>query len=64
MPKSIVIRPETVFARDKIRFADIPVNVYQKTVEEELAEYSVEAFLEIWRDLCAIREFETILNEI
>ena len=64
MPKSIIIEPEKVFATDTIRFVDIQVNAYRKTVEEELAEYSPEDFLNIWVDMCAIREFETILNEI
>lgn len=64
MPKSIIIKPEKVFSRGAIHLSDIPVNTYQKTVEQELAEYSVENLLGIWRDMCAIREFETILNEI
>src|SRR5438128_4301329 len=64
MPKSIVIEPERVFASETIHFADIPVNAYSKTVAEELAEYSAADFLNIWQDMCAIREFETILNEI
>ena len=64
MPKSIVIEPEQAFARSTIHFTDIAVNAYQKTAKEELAEYSTEDFLAIWQDLCAIRQFETILNEI
>src|ERR1039458_5310072 len=64
MPKSIVIEPEKVFSRGTIHFSDIPVNAYRKTVEEERAAYSAEDFLNIWRDMCAIREFETVLNEI
>jgi len=64
MPKSILIEPENVFAREAIRFADIPVNAYSKTVEEEQASHNPEDFLNIWRDMCGIREFETILNEI
>ncbi len=64
MPKSIVIEPEKVFASETISFSDIPVNAYAKTVEEELAAFSTEDFLSIWHDLCAIRAFETILNEI
>ena len=64
MPKSIVIEPETVFARDVIHFSDIPINAYRKTAAEEIASYSREDFLNIWQDMCAIREFETILNEI
>ena len=64
MPKSIVIEPEIVFSRGAIHFSDIPVNTYEKTQEEELASYSREDFLAVWQDLCAIRRFETILNEI
>ena len=64
MPKSINIEPERVFAREAIRFSDIPVNAYSKTVEEELAEYSPDDLLNIWQDMCAIREFETALQDI
>jgi 2-oxoisovalerate dehydrogenase E1 component len=64
MPKSIVIEPEKVFARQVIHFQDIELNAYRKTAEEELAEHSPEDFLNIWQDMCAIRAFETILNEI
>src|SRR5260370_5678528 len=64
MPKSIVIEPDKVFAGGTIRLQDIPINAYQKTVEEELRSYSPEDFLNIWQDMCGIREFETILNEI
>src|SRR5947209_9496120 len=64
MPKSIIIEPEQVFASQKLQFADIPVNAYAKTIEEELATYSTQDFLNIWQDMCAIREFETSLNEI
>jgi 2-oxoisovalerate dehydrogenase E1 component len=64
MPKSIVIEPEQAFSTGAIHFSDIPVNAYRETVEEERAAYSAGDFLNIWRDMCAIREFETILNEI
>src|ERR1051325_5783900 len=64
MPKSIIIEPEKVFASETIRFRDIPVNAYHKTLKEELASYTPEDFLNIWLDMCAIREFESILNEI
>src|SRR6266480_1734727 len=64
MPKSIIIAPDRVFSREVIRFADIPVNAYARTVQEELASYSEDDLLNIWRDMCAIREFETVLNEI
>jgi 2-oxoisovalerate dehydrogenase E1 component len=64
MPKSILIEPEEVLASGTIHFSDIRVNAYRRTVEEELAVYSAADFLHIWQDMCAIREFETILQEI
>ncbi len=64
MPKSIVIEPEKAFAPGAIHFTDIPVNAYHKTIDEELAIYSRDEFLEIWRQMCAIREFETILHQL
>src|SRR6266700_2015815 len=63
MPKSIIIEPEKVFASETLRFAEIPLNAYNKTIEDELATYSRAEFLAIWQDMCAIREFETVLNE-
>jgi 2-oxoisovalerate dehydrogenase E1 component len=64
MPKSIIIEPEQVFARSAIHLSDIQMNAYRRTGEEELATYSPEEFLAIWQDMCAIRQFETILNDI
>jgi 2-oxoisovalerate dehydrogenase E1 component len=64
MPKSIVLEPEKLLAADRIHFTDIDVNVYNKTIEEEKAAYSAQDFLAMWQDMAAIREFETILNEI
>jgi len=64
MPKSIIIAPERVFSREVIRFSDIPVNAYSTSPKEELANYSKEDLVSIWHDMCAIREFETVLGEI
>jgi len=64
MPKSIVIEPEQAFARDTIHLSDIPVNAYQKSLAEEVAAHSREDLLAMWQDMCAIREFESILQEI
>jgi 2-oxoisovalerate dehydrogenase E1 component len=62
--KLLAVEPEKALSQDVIRFSTIPVNAYQKSVKEEQSRYSTEDFLDIWRDMCAIREFETILNEI
>jgi len=64
MPKSILVDPNQVFARDRIHFTEIEVNTYQATIQEELARYTPDDLLAIWRDMCAIREFEVVLNEI
>ncbi len=64
MTKSLVIKPEDVFSAGAIHFHDIPVNAYRRTMAEELTWCTAGDLLEIWRDMCAIREFETILNEI
>lgn len=64
MPKSIIVEPKKAFAKGAIQFSDIPVNAYSKSMDEEKAVYSTQDFLSMWQDMCAIREFETILNEI
>lgn len=64
MPKSIPIYPAEALARGRIRFREIELNAYRKTLAEELALYTPEQLLAIWLDMCVIREFETILSEI
>ena len=64
MTKALVIKPEDMFSAGRIGFHDIPVNAYHKTIAAELGTLTPDDLLEIWRDMCAIREFETILNEI
>ena len=64
MPKAILIDPVRVLAPGRIHFEDIAVNAYNRTIADEMHTYSPEDFLEIWRDMCAIREFETILSQI
>jgi 2-oxoisovalerate dehydrogenase E1 component len=64
MPKSILLEPKILLAEDSIHFADINVNAYKKTIAEEKTTFTQADFLAIWQDMSAIREFETILNEI
>ncbi|MBS1877321.1 MAG: dehydrogenase [Acidobacteria bacterium] len=64
MPKALLIDPAQVLAPGSIHFEDIPVNRYNRTIEEEKAHHTQADFLEIWRDMCAIREFETILSQV
>jgi 2-oxoisovalerate dehydrogenase E1 component len=64
MPKSIIIEPDKVFSRERIRLREIPLNAYDVSFADEAARYTSAALLSIWRDMCGIREFETALQEI
>lgn len=64
MPKSQFLDPNELRKSGWIKFNDIPVNQYSKTVEEEKSNFSTEDFLRIYRDMSIIREFETMLNLI
>ncbi len=64
MSKQLAVTPESVRKPGKLKTPDIPVNVYQKSVKDEKGNYTKEEFLNIYRDMCYIREFETMLNLI
>lgn len=64
MPKSQFINPNDVRKSGWIKFNDIPVNQYNKTIQEERGNYSDEELLRIYRDMLIIREFETMLSLI
>lgn len=64
MPKSIFIDPDTLRGKSKLSFSDIPINQYDKTIEDEKQNYAKEDFLRIFRDMTIIREFELMLNLI
>jgi len=64
MPKSQNINPKVVRKPKFIEFGKIPVNQYNKTIEEEKKIFSKEDFLRIYHDMVVIREFETMLNLI
>jgi len=64
MPKVQFINPAEVRKSGYIEFSPIPVNQYNKTIEEEKENFSKEDFLRIYHDMSVIREFETMLNLI
>ncbi len=64
MPKSQYLDPKECRKSGFISFTDIPVNQYNKTIEEEKKIYTKEDFMRIFRDMAIIREFETMLYEI
>ena len=64
MPKSLFVDPVELRKAGEINFAPIPVNQYNKSVKEELAEqnFTADDLKRIYRDMFIIREFETMLN--
>ena len=62
--KGLPIEPGAVLSMGALHLSDIPVNVYQKPLQEERSRYTTEELVDIWRDMCAIREFETVLNDL
>lgn len=64
MPKSLNIYPGEVRKPGFIEFGKIPLNQYDRSIEEERVNYSDADFIRIYRDMAIIREFETMLNSI
>jgi len=64
MPKSQNINPKVVRKPQFIEFGKIPVNQYNKSIEDEKKIFSTEDFIRIYHDMVVIREFETMLNLI
>jgi 2-oxoisovalerate dehydrogenase E1 component len=57
MPKTQLVNPEELRKPGFVKFNDIPVNQYSKTIEDEKASFSKDDFLRIFRDMLIIREF-------
>ncbi len=66
MPKSMFVDPAQVRGKGKITFQDIPLNVYNKTAEQELREGNLtrEDLLAVYHDMYVIRTFEEMLHSI
>ena len=64
MPKNLVIDPTFIRAPGKIEFTDIPVNVYNKSIQDEKKNFSKDDFVRIFNDIAMLREFESMINEI
>jgi 2-oxoisovalerate dehydrogenase E1 component len=64
MPKNQVIIPSDVRKPQFIEFGKIPVNQYNKTINEEKKNFSSQDLISIYHDMVVIREFETMLNLI
>ena len=64
MPKSQLLDPHELRKPGFVRFHDIPVNQYNKSIEDEKVNFSKEDFLHIYHDMAVIREFEAMLYSI
>ncbi len=64
MPKVQVIDPGEIRKKGEIRFGTIPVNAYNRTIEDEKSNYTGDDLKRIYHDMYVIREFETMLNTI
>jgi 2-oxoisovalerate dehydrogenase E1 component len=64
MPKIQVITPTESRAKGQIKFEPIPVNQYDRSLKEELINFSPKDLLRIQRDMEIIRAFENMLNEV
>ena len=67
MTKSLIVDPSEARKSETLRLGAIPVNAYEKTLEEELAQnpaVTPGSCLRIYRDMVVVREFETMLDQI
>lgn len=64
MTKALFVDPKALREKGEVTFTTIPLNHYDKTIEEEKSNYRNEDLLRIYRDMTIIREFETMLNLI
>ncbi len=64
MPKSLYVDPFEMRKAGKIKFKDIPVNTYNKTIKDERGKFSDDDLVRIYRDITVLREFESMLNLI
>lgn len=66
MPKNQFVKHDEMRKSGKIKFTDIPVNQYKKTIKQEVEEgnFTKKDLIGIYEDMLAIREFETMLQTI
>ncbi len=64
MSKQLFVDPVFLRKSGKIHFDDIPVNQYNKTIEDEKKNFKKEDFVRIFNDIATLREFESMINSI
>ncbi|MEL7654720.1 MAG: thiamine pyrophosphate-dependent enzyme, partial [Bacillota bacterium] len=63
MTKSLTIDPKVMRAPGTVKINKIPMNTYQKKIKDEKNNFTKQEFLNIYRDMWVVREFETMLNQ-
>ncbi len=64
MSKQLFVDPKELRKKGKIKFEDILVNQYNKSIEDEKKNFSNEDFVRIFNDMAVLREFESMINSI
>ena len=64
MAKQIMIDPDQLRKQSEESFKNIPVNVYRKRMRDLRGEFTNEQLLHIYYDMLAIRQFETMLQDL
>ena len=64
MSKQLFVDPVKMRAPGAITFLDIPLNRYQKRVKDVAGAFPREDLIRIYRDMCYVREFETMIQLI
>jgi len=66
MPKNLMIVPDHVRAKSYIEFSPIPVNQYNRSIEDELnsGDFTKDDLVRIQRDMMIIRAFESMLDAV
>ncbi len=62
MPRSLFLNPDEARSAGSLRFSDIPLNAYSRTIGQEKEHFTPEDLLGIYRDITILREFETMLS--
>ena len=64
MPKTQFINPLESRKTTTLELGSIPINIYKKSVKDEVKNFAKDDLVRIYRDMVIIREFETMLNLI
>ena len=66
MVKKLMVSPKEMRRAATISLGEIAIKQYRRTLKDEIKEKTLTAAdaLRIWRDMCIVREFETMLEDI